>query len=433
MRKMKLFVSMLAVSMMLAGCGTSVSKDAQENKTENVEQDNTQEETEEKQDEDSASKDSSHKYVPDKASDGYFSLKDEGLAPEVRKQEHGTCWTNAPAASIESTYFKQYQERISVDPSDLCMAIYDDEKEEGWFVDKYKLDIGGWDWMVCEKLANGFDGYYLKHARRYNEDGDQEQVKDAIKQYGPITVTICDNGQFQRMFDGYFTMNDDNPDNMDHEVIIIGWDDNFPKDYFQVPAQSNGAWLCQNSESVAWGNKGTYWVSYESLLDFQLIYDVTKEYSEVASYDGGNENSISTGETCTVANVYHKKGTLAAVGTYTYADNQEYTIEIYDANFEKKLASVEGVKDIKGYHVVDLPEPLEVEDYAVVICYHGLAPVEGESALMYDDFDYRAVAHEGESFLLLGDQWLDLSLESTKEQMGLDFMPNNACIKALYK
>lgn len=433
MRKQILLVSMLAASMLLAGCGTSASEAVQEMNTEKAEQENAKEGTTEKKDEASTTKGYAHEYVPDKSSDTYYSLKDEGLAPEVRKQEHGTCWTNAAAASIEGAYWKQHQEKISIDASDLCLEIFDDEKEEGWFVEKYKLDIGGWDWMVCGKLSNGYDGYYLKHARLYDGAADQKMIKDAIKQYGPLTVDICDNGQFQRMFDGYFTMNDNNPDDIDHEVIIIGWDDNFPKDYFQLPAKNNGAWLCQNSESASWGNKGTYWVSYESELGFQLIYDVTKEYSDVAFYDGGNENKILTGEACTLANVFHKKGTLAAVGTYIDTDNQEYTIEIYDENFEKKLASVEGVQDTKGYHVVDLPEPLEVENYAVAICYNGLAPVEGESALMYDDYEYRAVSHEGESFVLVDGNWLDLSLESTKEQLGLDFMPNNACIKALYK
>lgn len=425
-------LAILIVSVSLCGCNANISNNEENNTTESVEKDIPKETPEKVQDE-VLPKSDTEKYVPDKESGGYFSLIDEGLAPEVKKQKHGTCWTNAATSSMEGVYFKQYQEKISIDATDLCLSIFDDEKEEGWFVKKYKLDIGGWDWMVCGKLASGYDGYYLKHGRRYNEDGDEHKVKDAIKQYGPLTVEICDNGQYQRMFHGYFTMNDNNFDNMDHEVIIIGWDDNFPKDYFQVPAKNNGAWLCQNSDSVAWGNEGTYWVSYESLVNFQLIYDVTKEYSDVAYYDCGNEKCISTGETCTIANVFHKKGTLAAVGTYTQVDNQEYTIEIYDDNFEEKLACVDGVKDIKGYHVVDLKEPLEVEDFAVVISYHGQAPVEGESVLMYDDYDYRAVSHEGESFVLYDDKWLDLSLKSTKEQLALDFMPNNACIKALYK
>jgi hypothetical protein len=41
-------------------------------------------------------------------------------------------------------------------------------------------------------------------------------------------------------------------------------------------------------------------------------------------------------------------------------------------------------------------------------------------------------SNEGESFVYYDNQWLDLSLDSTKEIVELDFEPNNCCIKAIF-
>lgn len=374
-----------------------------------------------------------HKYVADKSKDSYYSIIEDNCPLDVKTQQSGTCWTCAITSSIEGSYFKKYNEKISFDATDLCLKIYDDNKPEGWFVHRDKLDYGGWDWIACDYLPNGYEGYYLKDAWRY--DGNScDEMKEGIKKHGPISVAVCDNTSYKSTHDGYFTMNDDNPDHLDHEVIIIGWDDNFPKDYFSSPAQSDGAWICQNSKSKGWGNDGIYYISYESLIEDNVIFSMTNEYVDVAFYDAGNEKQIATGDVCSVANVFDKKGTLAGIGTYTNSDYQKYKVEIYEGDFGKLLCSVDGVLDIKGYHVTDLPEPIEVEHYTVVIRFEGLASVEGETYAIDDDMvEYVATSSENQSFVLMGDEWIDMSSDDIKEILDIDFMPNNACIKALYK
>lgn len=371
-------------------------------------------------------------YIPDKSEDSYYSLVEDNCPLDVKTQKSGTCWTCAITSSMEGNYFKKYNEKISFDATDLCLQIYDDNKEEGWFVHRDKLDYGGWDWLACDYLPNGYEGYYLKDAWRY-EENSREEIKEGIKKHGPIAVAVCDNTSYKSSYDGYFTMNDDNPDHLDHAVIIIGWDDNFPKEYFKSPAQNDGAWICQNSKSKGWGNGGIYYISYESLIEENVIFSVTNEYSDVAYYDCGNEKQISTGDTCSVANVFNKKGTLAAIGTYTNADYQKYKIEIFDGKFGELICSIDGVSDIKGYHVTDLPEPIQVENYTVVISFDGLASVEGESYVIDDLVEYVASSSENQSFVLLNNEWIDMSSEDIKERLDIDFLPNNACIKALYK
>lgn len=374
-----------------------------------------------------------HEYIPDKSGDSYYSLTEDNCPLDVKTQQSGTCWTCAITSSIEGAYYKKNHEKLSFDATDLCLKIYDDDKLEGWFVHRDKLDYGGWNWLACDYLPNGYEGYYLKDA--WNYDGNSiDEMKEGIKNHGPIAVAVCDNTLYKRSFDGYFTMNDDNPDHLDHAVIIIGWDDNFPKDYFKIPAKEDGAWICQNSKSKGWGNDGIYYISYESIIAENVIFSVTNEYSDVAFYDAGNEKQIETGDVCVVANVFDKKGTLAGIGTYTNSDYQKYKIEIYEGTFGKLLYSFDGVSDIKGYHVADLPEPIEVENYTVAISFEGLASVEGESYVIDDDLvEYVAASSKKQSFVWIDGEWVDMSSSDIKERLDIDFMPNNACIKALYQ
>lgn len=415
MRKIKSFLWILLVCIVISGCNNT---DQAVSSTEVMDTQKVEE----------------HEYIPDKSGEGYYSLIEEGIPLDVKTQQSGTCWTCAITSSMEGSYYNKYKEKVSFDATDLCLNIYDDDKTEGWFCHRDKLEFGGWDWLGANYLPNGYEGYYLKDAWRYDEGGSREDLKEGIRTHGPIAVSVCDNSSYKRSFDGYFTMNDNDPDHMDHAVVIIGWDDNFPKEYFKVPAKEDGAWLCQNSKSTGWGNEGTYWVSYESLIGENMIFSMTGEYSDIAHYDCGNEKQISTGDTCSVANVFHKKGKLAGVGTYTNEDYQSYRIEIYDGEFGKLLSSVDGTSDIKGYHVVDLEEPIEVTDYTVVVTFEGIAPVEGESYDLDDGLvSFQAESEEGQSYVLIDKEWVDLSSENIKDKLGIDFMPNNACIKALYK
>lgn len=48
----------------------------------------------------------------------------------------------------------------------------------------------------------------------------------------------------------------------DHEITIVGWDDNYSKDNFSVTPPGNGAFLVKNSWDVDWGDSGYFYISY---------------------------------------------------------------------------------------------------------------------------------------------------------------------------
>lgn len=87
--------------------------------------------------------------------------------------------------------------------------------------------------------------------------------------------------------------------------------------------------------------------------------------------------------------------------------------------------------DLAGYHVFNLDEPVDVDEYAVAITYPEGVPVEGQDFELDTALYTHFTSKPGESFIQVGDEWLDLSDEATWKQLGCE--TNNACIRALYK
>ena len=362
-----------------------------------------------------------------------YSLVDEGYDTPIKSQRNGTCWVYAPSTSMESTYKKKYGEDISIDYIDLLEAVYSENPTEGYFlkVQEAKGDIGGWVWQVVEKTANGFDKYILEDASSY-VNTDIKTMKSAIVQYGAMNVAINDANQSKfGYFDNYYTLNDPDSEDFDHAVVLVGWDDDFPKEYFRQEAKQNGAWLAQNSRGDKWGNGGYYWVSYDTPFIENTIFQVTDVYKKVVSYDGGGENHICTGDITKIANIFHEKGLLKAIGTYTVLPSQKITIDVCDDKLSKVLFRKEVTFEIPGYHTVELDTPIEVEDYAVAISYDGDAPVEGES---WENslIGYAVTINPGESFVCVDGKWIDMANKRIRSKLGIDFTPNNCCIKAIY-
>jgi hypothetical protein len=225
-------------------------------------------------------------------------------------------------------------------------------------------------------------------------------------------------------------MNDTETKEFDHDVTIVGYDDHFPKEYFNEEAERDGAWLTYNSN---YKSDKPYYISYCTPIGYAISHTVSDQYTDVLSYDAGNEmdRTISTGDATKTANVFHKAGKLAAVGTYNVEKEQDIKIEIYDAAFNNVIYSQDAVLDFKGYHTIVLDEVLDVTDYAVVITYSKGAPVEGET-LENDSGYYRTISESGQSYVYI-DGWKDLTDDDIKDVLKIDFEPNNCCIKALYK
>ena len=395
--------------------------------------------------------------------EGYFNLLND--MPEFRKkaQSGGSCWAYAAAASMETSYFLKNGKNIEIDPMRIIDTVWNQNKSEGFIkkVDTANADMGGWQWMVTQTLSNKMDGITLDSAKILTDTG-KDAIKEAVQTRGGIVVSVPDDEEKIDWFGEYYTMNDPKNENVDHAVTIIGWDDSFPKNYFSEKASQNGAWIAYNSAAGIMGSY--YYISYDTPLKDVVSFTAADKFSEVLSYDAGNEQDkyITRGDATTVANVFHKAGKLAAIGTYNDFDAQDIKIDIYDAGFKTLLYTQDATLSYHGYQTVDLNTILSVNDYAVIITYTKGAPVEGQT-IDYDTSDYVTVSDKGQSFVFLGDwknkasifheveipegaeeapqvdhtydyikDMKDMSDDDIKEALGIDFEPHNCCIKALY-
>lgn len=363
-----------------------------------------------------------------------FSLVDEGYATAIKSQESGTCWAVAASISMESNYKYVKGADIEIDPNAIVETVFVDDATEGMMLEVYndKYDFGGDNLEVVEYLSNGFGDYYLEDAV-FLTDYDRDTIKRQIMTLGGMYVAYNDawNSRYG-VFEGYKTLNNPVAD-PDHASTILGWDDDFPKEYFKLPPKENGAWIVQNTRGDKWGTGGYFWISYETPLFEETIFQMSDDYTEVQYYDIGHYNTLETDETITLANVFHCPGTLKRVGTYTEEPNQKLVIEIYDAELSNVVYTEEVTFEIPGYHTIALAEPQEVSDYAIAITYYGNAAVEGLTWI--DDewgISYIAESHAGESFALLDGEWIDMTDEIVQEKFGIDYAPNNCCIKAIY-
>lgn len=48
-----------------------------------------------------------------------------------------------------------------------------------------------------------------------------------------------------------------------HDVVIVGWDDSYPREAFSPQPEGDGAFLCANSWGEDFGDLGFFYVSYE--------------------------------------------------------------------------------------------------------------------------------------------------------------------------
>lgn len=286
----------------------------------------------------------------------------------------------------------------------------------------------------------------------------QSQIKECIMENGAMDVSYYhDNSFYTTDTNGtaYYQNAKTGSNAIDyanHSVTIVGWDDNYSRDNFgNSKPSSDGAWLIANSYGNSFGNSGYFWLSYEepSLTEFySYIATTTDTYDNNYQYDGygwGNAIVNPQADATQAANIFtannNYQQNLTAVGVYTVADNQPYTVKIYrgvtagQPDSGELVSTTSGTIDYQGYHTIPLNQSVLLnpgERFSVVVSYQkinddtGYIPLEGES---YYESSYRVTytSNQGESFVYSDGDWIDLQ---NTYRRGFE---NNVCIKAFTK
>lgn len=382
----------------------------------------------------------------------YFDLREKGRVSQIRNQgTYGTCWAFAATSALESSLLPEEKYLFSVDNMSMSNSFHANQYDGGEYTMGMAY-LAAWQGPVLEKddpYGDGVSDDTLKAVKHVQEmqiiDGkDYEGIKEAVFKYGGVESSLYSTIRssqdssvyYNRENSAYCYIGTEKPN---HDVVIIGWDDNYPSSNFNTQLEGDGAFICQNSWGSDFGEDGIFYVSYydTNIGTHNVVYtrvDDTDNYDHIYQSDlcGWVGNMGYDNEQIYGANVFQTKGNekLSAASFYATGANTEYELYVvHDFKNEKSFANREklasGVVKKAGYYTVDFDEQqLKAgEKYAIVLYVktpgskHPLA-IEydtGESILQGVDLD------DGEGYISLNGK----KFVNVKEKREC-----NLCIKA---
>ncbi len=382
----------------------------------------------------------------------YFDLREKGRVSKIRNQgTYGTCWAFAATSALESSLLPEEKYLFSVDNMSMSNSFHANQYDGGEYTMGMAY-LAAWQGPVLEKddpYGDGVSDDTLKAVKHVQEmqiiDGkDYEGIKETVFKYGGVESSLYStirssqdsSAYYNRENSAYCYIGTEKPN---HDVVIIGWDDNYSSSNFNTQLEGDGAFICQNSWGSDFGEDGIFYVSYydTNIGTHNVVYtrvDDTDNYDNIYQSDlcGWVGNMGYGSEQIYGANVFQAKGNekLSAASFYATGANTEYELYVVH-NFKngksfanrEKLAS--GIVKKAGYYTVDFDEQqLKAgEKYAIVLYVktpgskHPLA-IEydtGESILQGVDLD------DGEGYI---------SLNGKKFVNAKEKRECNLCIKA---
>ena len=226
---------------------------------------------------------------------------------------------------------------------------------------------------------------------------DNDTIKHAVMENGGVASSYFFSPEYESMSDTatygmcvyYCPLKDVLPS---HEVVIVGWDDDFPRENFPpgLRPSGNGAFLAKNSWGESGIGGGYFWMSYYdgclatgedgTSRAFSRVDSPDEGYGIVHSYDYlGLGSGMGYGKTtATAANMFVASGpeSLRAVGTYLLQWNTKYTVSIYAGCAAGKPTSgvlvhtQKGTREFPGYETIELDAPVPIskgDRYSVVV------------------------------------------------------------------
>jgi C1A family cysteine protease len=410
---------------------------------------------------------------------GKYDLRQLGCVTAVDDQ--GTadnCWAFAAAGSMESGYLKRTGKTLNLSEAHLSWFAYEGtgsftgEYESGGFDNVAVATLARWVGPVLGSAApNGQkpgpasaysdvlhleDAYFL--GLEFIDDPDlylqptDDVRKRLVYEHGAISAGMYSAGlgtdslYYETQNNAWYYNGEKRYP--DHAVLIVGWDDDYPRTNFRDGNQpsGNGAWLIKNSWGSGFGDAGYFWISYEdkSFLDgVAFVPGEPNNYDNNYGYDDLGW-CISSGfeavQTAWISNVFSagaadKNGeTIEAVSFYTTSNGVSYEISVYTALSDRSdpsggtLASrMSGTQDLAGYHTVKLRAPAYISpdtSFSVVIKLTAPGydyPVAVETQIK--NYSDNAIIEKGVSFVSEdGITWSDAS------EYGA-----NVCVKAFTK
>ena len=363
------------------------------------------------------------------------------------QKSRNICWTFSLTSAIEIACNKYENENYEFSPLHVDYGtIFNFKDKENPFANSRRYNSGGNYSNIISYLTNG-QGPILEEYMRFNEylgeinysdmpnklpskniivqrlpgissvtklgitqNNSQyspyqlsirENIKKQIIQSGSVITSInADMGKYYNYDTKSLYYNEGNILAANHQVILIGYDDNYSADNFNVDCRpvNNGAYIALNSWGEEFGNNGVFYISYDDLFVEQDILYVKNtsdiDYDNIYSYNSGEKNNFSKFYTLDyenrtnqlyTANVFKRDKLKSEELTKIYIPNsiyfsqQDVDFEVYinpkGSSFQMSdLIRVDcDVTNLNlGEEYINLKTPIELtgESFAVIIKYN---------------------------------------------------------------
>ncbi|WP_026494860.1 C1 family peptidase [Butyrivibrio sp. WCD3002] len=268
---------------------------------------------------------------------------------------------------------------------------------------------------------------------------NKDIIKRMIMEHGSVTASICADddywtGKKVALYD-YKNYGDGNY--ADHEVLIVGWNDEYPAKNFITKPSSDGAFICKNSWGTKSGASGYFYLSYEDTILCNNVvaaygcamegddnwYDKNYQYAAFITHimdpivDQSNvvymydNNDISYGICFSPEN----DEKLSAVGYFSMATDINDKLNIYKLNNDDKNVLQSSEDGLEYYETSRLDEPIITMDCkSLTGGYHTFSleqPIDIEA-----DSVYLVVITPGKETKLIYEKAMDFTTDMHKDE-----------------
>lgn len=365
-----------------------------------------------------------------------FDLRDYGWVTPVETQgDANSCWAFGSGEAIESALLKSSGKTYDFSESHMVNSML---KYSKYGVSKGADDGGCSDWAVeyylswfgpvsvenesydefgrISPIFNPNENIHLQDVKLFpprENLTDNDDYKKAIMENGALDISYASFDSEPYYNNNTAAQYQNVTKDQNHEVALIGWDDNYSKENFLITPPGDGAWIIKNSWNSTWGKDGFGYVSYYDIGTFYYNYTVSFVFNNTENYTTNYQTDLSGNLTFNesnnnvgYSNSYKSNGNelISGVGTYFINEGEKYSLDVY-VNGELKHTQ-SGNAPYYGFHTVKLTKeiPIKTGDTFKVVMKKKSIPTLSFSRQHY---------LKNTTFVNYGHGWEDIALENS--------------------